>query len=291
MRIASLTALIGLMLCAILLIGSPLTAPPDAPPRRAWPPLGLEWLLPTRLADYPGLFRPTIDLAGLGIAAMLAALAVNRTRGLWLILRNRPETTLLVATPACVLALHLFYVQLNDTYIVAIVPFAVLLLAVQHREWSPTPRLAPASVGVSLAALLLVSLWIRADFAPQTARWAAADRLTGVGVPAAAIYGWKLKHWLEYHGAFDEWLAAGKPGYEFRPSSRPGFDSFHEPFYRWLSVRGEHAAYRILESPMCEPGWRLIARDPYRTFTFEQREILTYQAVDPKEFQPKECDS
>jgi hypothetical protein len=231
-----------------------------------------------RLSEYFALFGP-IDLAGLAAAAALGAVALFSARGLWPVRRNRPETILLVATPAALLGLHMVYVQLNDTYIVPFVPFALLLLAVQNRGSSLTPRLAAASTGVSLTALLLVSFFIRADFAAQTTLWAAADRLTNAGVPAAEILGGK--QWMEYRGAFDDWLAAGKPGYEFRPSTRPGFDAFHEPFYEWLDGRWQHAAYRILDAPISEPGWRLIARDYYRGIAFKRHEVFTYQAIEP----------
>jgi hypothetical protein len=281
-RLVLLAALIGLALCAILLTGSPLTGPLDWP-GRLWPPLGLEWFLPFQLRDHPGLFRP-IDLAGLGVAAALAAVAVVSARGLWPIRRNRPETILLVAAPACLLGLHLFFANLNDTYIVSLIPFALLLLAVQYRAPSRAPRLAAASTVVSLAALLLVALWIRADFAPLTTKWAAADRLTKAGVPPAEIYV-GFSNWMDYHGAFDDWLAAENPGYEYalkrsHAGSKSGSDPFLDPFLTWLAIRGQHAAYRVEDYPMSQPGWRLIARDSYRDFAFKQREVFTYQAVE-----------
>ncbi len=275
-RLIMLAILIGITLCAILLSGSPLTAPGNWP-GKLWPPLGLEWLLPLQLRNHPELFRP-IDFAGLGVAAALSAVAVLGVRRLWPIRRNGPETLLLVATPACLIGLHLIYVQLNDTYIVPFVPFALLLVAVQYRESIPTPRLAVPSLAVSLAALLILALGIRAEFAAQTMRWAAADHLTEAGVPVAEIYG--ARHWMEYHGAFDDWLAAGKPGYAFYPSERPGFDAFHDPFYEWMEVRGQHAVYLVQDYPMSEPGWRLVGRDPYRDFAFKRREVFTYQAVE-----------
>lgn len=288
-RLLLLTTLIGLGLCAILLTGSPLTAPPNAGPRRLWPPLGLEWLLKTQLVEHVELLRP-IDLVGIGVAAALCAVALLNARGRWPLRRARPDTILLVATPACLLGLHLIYVQLNDTYIVPFVPFALLLLVVQYRGSKLPPRLAAMSSGILLAALLLQSLWIRADFAVQTKLWAAADRLTKAGVEAPAIH--SRRTWMEYHGAFDDWLTAGRPGLELRPSTRPGFDSLHDPFYAWLDIRGRYAAYSVQTYPMCEPGWRLIARDSYRDFAFMRREVFTYQAVEAtRTVKPEECDS
>jgi 4-amino-4-deoxy-L-arabinose transferase-like glycosyltransferase len=283
MRLVVLAVLIGLALCAVLLSGSPLTGSLDWR-GRLWPPLGLEWFLPFQLRDHPEFLRP-IDLAGLGVAAVLAAVAVFSARGLWPIRRHRPETILLVAIPACLLGLQLFYVQLIDTYIVPFVPFALLLLAVRCRGSSLAPRLAAAAPVVSLAALVVLSLWIRADFAMQTAKWAAADRLIKSGVPAAEIdVGWTK--WMEYHGAFDDWLAAEKPGYEFglpRPhaGAERGVDPFLDPFFTWLvKIRGHCASYHVQTYPIPEPGWLMIARDGYRDFAFKRREIFTREADD-----------
>jgi hypothetical protein len=172
-------------------------------------------------------------------------------------------------------------VQFFDTYIVPLVPFALLLVAVHYREPIPAPRLAVRSLAVSLTTLVVLSLWIRADFAAQTTLWAAADRLTKAGVPANEI-GVIGSQWGVYHGAFDDWLAAGRPGYEFGefgPSKRSGFDPLQDPFWAWLEIRGQHAAYRVQEYPTSEPGWRLIARDSYRDLAFKRREVFTYQDI------------
>jgi hypothetical protein len=275
-RLVLLATLIGLALCAILLIGGPVTG--DDAPHRLWPALGLWWFLIEQLPDE--LYRP-LDLAGLAAAAALGAIALVSTLKLRQIRRKSPETILLVATGTCLFGLHLFYVQLNDTYIVPFIAFALLLLAVQCRETSLTPRVAAATTAVSLAALVLVSLWIRANFAQQATLWAAAERLTKIGVPAADIHELGTQAtWTGYRGAFDDWLAAGKPGFELS-LDRVGHDNFHDPFWAWVETRGESAAYRIQQAPMSEPGWRLIARDSYRDFTFQHREVLTYQAVEP----------
>jgi hypothetical protein len=217
------------------------------------------------------------------VAAELGAVALCSARRLWPIRRNRPETLLLVATPACLIGLHLLYVQFDDTYIVPFVPFALLLLAVQFRESILTPLAAP-SLAVSLAMLILLSLWIRADFAAQTTQWAVADRLTKASISPAEIYG--ERHWMEYHGAFDDWLAAEKPGHEFalprsHAGSKWGVDPFHDAFDAWLPIRGHHAAYHVVQDyPMSESAWRLIACDSYRDFAFRRREVCAYQAVE-----------
>jgi 4-amino-4-deoxy-L-arabinose transferase-like glycosyltransferase len=276
-RVALLASLICFALCAILLIGGPLTGQMDRPPR-LWPAMGLWWLLTNEVP--PQLFRP-LDFAGLAVAGTLGAVALHSAPALRSIRRISPETILLVATPACLLGLHLLYVQLNDTYVVPFVAFALLLLAVHSRGSSGAPRLAAASTALSLTTLLLMSLWIRSDLAEQSAYWAAANRLTQAGVAAAEIDDEGTGGtWPGYRGAFDDWLAAGKPGYELT-LERVGRDSLHEPFRTWLNNRDRHAAYRVQDVPTSEPGWRLIARDSYFDHFFQRREVFTYQAVAP----------
>jgi hypothetical protein len=277
-RLVLLATLIGLALCAVLLVGGPVTGGP-ATSRWLWPALGLWWLLTIQL---PGsLYRP-LDLAGLAAAAALGALALLSARKPWPIRHNSPETILLVATGACLLGLHLFYVQLNDTYVIPFAAFALLLLAVQCRGSTVTltSRVSAASVAVSLAALMVVSLWIRANFAEQATVWAAAERLANAGVPAAQIDERGTEGtWVGYRGEFDDWLAAGKPGYELT-LDRVDHDTVHQPFWEWVDVRGKSSAYRVQLTQMSDPGWRLIARDTYLDIRFQQREIFTYQAVD-----------
>jgi hypothetical protein len=273
-RLVLLAVLIGLALSATLLRGSRLTGPLDERPRGLWRPLGMGWVLLTHLRDHPGFVRP-IDFAGLGVGAAFGAVALFSARRLWPIRRNRPETLLLVATPACLLGLHLLYVQFYDSYVVPLVPFTLLLLAVQFRESIPAPRLAAPSLAVSLATLMLLSLWIRVDFAEQTTLWAAADRLTKAGVPTNQIVV-IFALWMNYHGAFDDWLAAGKPGYESGPSEGTGLDPVQGPFWAWQDVRARRAPYRVQKYQWSEPNWQLIARDSYRDFAFKRREVFTY---------------
>ena len=117
--------------------------------------------------------------------------------------------------------------------------------------------------------------------AAQTTAWTAADRLTKAGIPAAEIYVPETS-WRAYEGAFDDWLAAGNPGYELGLTRRPGLgDPFNDTFWAWLDSRGKHAAYRVQGNPMSEPGWRLIAYDYYRTFEFKRHDLFTYQTVRP----------
>ena len=271
MRLVLLAALIGLTLCATL-SGSPLTGQIDPRPRGLWPPLGLDWFRGGSCGNLPELVRP-IDLAGLGVAAALGRLPCSAHESSGRSGATGPRRSCWSPYFSLPLGLHLFYV--HDGHLHRLVHSLCPTAAGR-----PIPRREPgAAVGRGVAGCFAGRACApgaldSADFEPIDTRWAAADRLTKTGVPAAEIYV-DYSMWMEDHGAFDDWLAAGNPGYEFRPSTRPGLDTFHDPFWSWLVDRGEHAAYRVQGSRMSEPGWRLIARDSFRG-----GEIFTYQAVD-----------
>jgi hypothetical protein len=85
---------------------------------------------------------------------------------------------------------------------------------------------------------------------------------------------------MDYHGAFNDWLAEGEPGYQCT-LDRGDVNHFQDPFWDWQDLRRRHAAYRVEDQRISvEPGWRLIAQDSYRDLTFQRREVFTYQAVD-----------
>ena len=62
--------------------------------------------------------------------------------------------------------------------------------------------------------LVVLSAWMRGDYNRQQAYWDAADRLVASGTPPRCIGA--TRHWSEYHGAFDDWLAATYPRFDHR---------------------------------------------------------------------------
>ena len=60
--------------------------------------------------------------------------------------------------------------------------------------------------------LVLVSLWMRGNYNWQEAQWRAADQLLASGIPLRCIGA--TRHWTEYHGAFDDWLALTYPRFD-----------------------------------------------------------------------------
>ena len=80
----------------------------------------------------------------------------------------------------------------------------------------PATRVLVVTVAWSFAMLVLLSAWMRGDYNRQQAQWASADRLVASGTPPRCIGA--TRHWSEYHGAFDDWLAAKYP--RLRPPAR-----------------------------------------------------------------------
>jgi hypothetical protein len=167
-------------------------------------------------------------------------------------------------------------VQLNDTYIVAFIPFALLFAFEPVRTASPSGIRLRLSTGLSLAMIPLTSLWMRSEYAAQQAAWQASDELMKQGVSAADIQA--PLHWAEYHGAFDAWIASGAPGFKAitTPTSL-GYDRLHDPFYEWSRARGDEAEYRVTDSSDSLPpeGFQLISLRSYRNARFTIRFVVT----------------
>lgn len=249
--------------------------------------LPLWWMLPNAFWESRTLMA-VLDVAGLVTALLLGAVACWMAAP-HLVNPRRPSftPTLVAATGVCLLGLHLAYVQLNDTYVVALLPFALLLPAVASRA---VPVAQGWITGTALAATMIalsIAWWMRADYNAQAAQWRAADRMMAQGIPARCIGA--SRHWSEYHGAFDAWLAAGHPGFEASPA-QPGRKSkpFHDAFYLWLEQRSGRAVYRI--SPPWEvaqvPGWRTIAEESYRDALLKSKVIRIAERPDRRHVDP-----
>jgi hypothetical protein len=254
----------------MLMIGSPLTARPEAQVHGLWEPLELYWLLPTQLQRIHWAMR-LLDLGGIvGAGCLVWMLTGNFRREQW---RN-PTALLITGTGVTLVLLHLSYVQLNDTYITVLIPF-VLVIASGRIECDTTRSLYVWSASACLALSLGTSLWMRAEYAAQQAAWASADALLNSGVRPQDIQA--PLHWAEYHGAFDDWITAGAPGFNPSRSSSHGKDALHDPFYAWLSARSAQATYEFRDSKtMYDPlEWQPIREVPYRNARFSEHRLMT----------------
>ena len=73
---------------------------------------------------------------------------------------------------ASLFALHLVYVQLNDTYLVGLLPFALLIPARALAIHGRPPRSLAACAALSVAMLVALSLWMRGNYNWQEAAMA-----------------------------------------------------------------------------------------------------------------------
>ena len=272
----ALGTLVGLMLFSL--------TPSDISTREnAGRALPLWWMLPTAFWNRTWLMR---GFAGAGVLnAFLLLLLFWRWRGTGVLVRDLSWPALLVgATGLCLVALHISYVQLNDTYIVGLLPFVLLAIggALAHR-FQPLWIFA-ATLVWSIAMLVLLGAWMRGDYNRQQTQWAAADQLVASGMPPRCIGG--TRHWMEYHGAFDDWLAATYPDFDRRRGARlpPPPSLMQTPFYNWMETRAWNASYQLSSGfgDLLHPDWDAIAEVPYRTALFTTRSIQVGQRQTPR---------
>jgi hypothetical protein len=206
-------------------------------------------------------------------------------------LRDMSWSALLIGTTGVSLVVfHLGYVQLNDTYLVGLLPFALLLMGAALARRPQAAWVLTATALWSFAMVVLLSAWMRGDYNRQQAQWAAADQLVASGTPPRCIGA--TRHWSEYHGAFDDWLAATYPNFDHRRGARspapPG--PMHPPFYAWMETRSWNATYQLTSGfgEVLRPDWKVIAEVPYRSGLFAVRsiQVLERQTAQPPDAEP-----
>lgn len=232
-RVSACVLLLMLLVAIGLRLDSHLTVRPTSAGHTPWPSLGIFWVLQTTWQS--GLAQRLLDaVAFLNIVPMawLAFSTVKRPRNV----RMSAASALLGGTGLAMLGAIGIYVQFNDTYVVAIVPFALLALAAVLRSSGVNRQWIVASIVLSVSVVILLSVSTRRNYDYQQQAWAAADIRVRQGMSYASADG--PRHWSEYHGAFDDWVSAGTPGIEPPPRThRPGNDEFHDPFYAWMKAR------------------------------------------------------
>jgi hypothetical protein len=240
-----------------------------------WDPLVLHWELYYKLVRLPHIMR-LLDLAGIVGGACLVAILLSSLRRRRSPRSLSPELIFLFTTALGLFVLHLLYKQLNDTYIVAFIPFTLLLVASHLRRFSISASLLHLCTAISFAAIFATSVWIQAEYDLQTASWTAADALNRAGVQPWNID--TVYPWLPYHGLFSEWVAAGAPGYDLHHRERY-VDPLHDPFKNWLTQRIEHAQYRIVFSLSLDPppGWRVVSYVTYHNPAFRKHYVLALE--------------
>ena len=260
-----------------------ITARPEALHNGVWEPLGLYWLLPTKLGGMHYAMR-ILDFFGIVGASTLVWAGVRSLQRLRAF-RDIPSGKIfLMGTGLGLLVLHLTYAQLNDTYIVAFIPFALLIIAEKLRGDKPRRAALALSAALSVIIILITGLCLRGEYSGSFTAWQAAETLVDAGVKPQNIDG--PGTWAVYHGAYEEWIAAGVPGFGTPPPGNPRtYDPLHDPFRSWLNRRNEEAEYRVADSRQGPPPgrWQLIASHSFRSIRFRKRFVWTWKRAPARE--------
>lgn len=268
--------LYGVLGCAAILCGlaiaSSIAARPEARHHGLATPLQLYWLLPTQFSPLSAAMW-FFNIGGIAGGALLLVLCFKQIQRARASSHIRPEKVFLAATAGALLLMHLLYWQLNDTYITALIPFALLLVGESLRSTVLSRSAMRACALLSTVFILAVALWMHGGYARQQAIWNSADDLMRTGVQPSNVW---APYWAEYHGLFDEWVAAGTPGYILQDRHRY-LHPPQDPYNIWRQSQWDHVPYRIMDSsdPAAPPGWSLMASRSYRSARFSRRFILT----------------
>jgi len=189
----------------------------------------MPWLLEL---VWPPQLRARVIITFLALASSTAMfvsiIRVFRPSSFW---EKRTSPKLMLAsTGAALFCLHLMHVQLNDTYIVAFLPFTLLALGLVLRE-ELSCKSAVRTIALSAVTLgIAVAVWMHGDLNRQQAIWQASDDLMATGADKYDIRG--SLQWVCYHSGFDDWLETLGP--EVRAGDYLGW-KLHRTFFAWLS--------------------------------------------------------
>ena len=157
--------------------------------------------------------------------------------------RRDPTNLFFVGTASAFIVLHLFFVQLNDTYLIVFLPFVLIALAQLIRTKS-VPTASVCTIAVCSATLgISVAVCLRGTFNHQEAVWHACNQVRAAGIDTEQICP-SCYPWPEYHSAFDEWFRY------FGPLARPQDFSgrLHDSYRSWTVDKERTAKYIILSS-------------------------------------------
>jgi hypothetical protein len=262
-----------------------ITARPEALHNGVWEPLVLYWLLPTKFWVMHRVMR-ILDICGIVGASTLVWTGVRNLQRIRAFRDLSSASIFLTGTGLGLLALHLTYSQLNDTYIVAFIPFALLAIAEKLRGDKPGRAALGSSAALSVIVILITGLWLRGEYSGNFAVWQAADALVDAGVEPENIDIGSPGTWAVYHGAYEAWLAAGAPGFGTPPPGNPRtYDPLHDPFRFWLDRRNEEAEYRVADSRRAPPPgrWQVVASHSFRSIRFRKRFVWTWKRAPARE--------
>lgn len=228
------------------------------------------WVISTVLLPDRTRYRIALTVVSLGSAAVLGYLLFRvSVLKLWWIRRD-PVSWFFTATVLAFAALHVIYVQFQDTYFIVFLPFALLSLGhvLRHEEASST-CIRAIVVGATVSGIVF-ALWMRGDLNRQEVMWRAAEEIRAADGIDRLQVGGNLT-WLAYHGGFDEWIA------DMGPAARPtDYANRLWLFFFWADDKRREAEY-ILYTRDDEPPpaglYETIKRLPYRDGLFRLRMV------------------
>jgi hypothetical protein len=263
-----------------------ITARPEALHNGVWEPFVLYWLLPTKFLAMHHKMPRILDICGIVGASTLVWTGVRNLQRLRAFRDLSSARIFLTGTGLGLLALHLTYTQLNDTYIVAFIPFALLVIAEKLRGDKPRRAALASSAALSVIVILITGLWLRGEYSGDFAAWQAAETLVEAGVEPENIDIDGPGTWAVYHGAYEAWVAAVAPGFGTPPPGNPRiYDPLHDPFRSWLGRRNEEAEYRVADSRRGPPPgrWQVVASQSFRNILFKKHFVLTWKRAPARE--------
>src|SRR5215813_2683671 len=101
--------------------------------------------------------------------------------------RRDPTNLFFIGTASAFIVLHLFFVQLNDTYLIVFLPFVLIALA-QLIKTKSVPTASVYAIAVCSATLgIAVAVCLRGTFNHQEAVWRACNQVRASGIDAEQI--------------------------------------------------------------------------------------------------------
>jgi hypothetical protein len=228
----------------------------------------IPWVIRTVLQPDRIRYQLLLALIAVTSAAIVGA-ALIRVPALKPFWQSRePAGCFLIGTAFAFAALHLAYVQFQDTYIIIFLPFFLLGLA----RFSGAERAPAQSIRTMAATSILFGIafafWLRGDLNRQETLWRAADEIHAVYGAEPLKVGGNLT-WLAYHGAFDAWVT--HLGSSARPEDYAGRLYL---FFYWLAekrARAEYVLYTCEDEHPQASLYETIGRVPYRDGLLRER--------------------
>lgn len=166
-------------------------------------------------------------------------------------------------TTGFLLAYFILFFNLGDRYLLALVPFALIVLGHYLQ-----PRLKGVTRYVIICSLLLVALTAlitRFDQTEQAAEWKASDYALTLGAEPIKImgpWGW----YTSYN--FDDYLR-----------TNPDLTNFQYMFDKWRPLRQEESEYQInfYKDELTEKGWQIVKTFPYKDGFFQDQVVYLFR--------------